>query len=211
MQCCYKRIRILGFSVSFASPGLRSLVLRSTVYTYPLHSYICVTYYTVVQILYICTQLYFNILFISFVDQSPADPSNSPPDYYELFPDKSSSRPPHNAPTVPVSLSAPTAPVRLTAPVRSTAATHGSNLTTIRHPLVDAVVTHDNAPTVPIPLTTSTDPDRSSTLHSSSFTTIRHPPVNAVVTQAPPSRSNFYGVNPPVNEVCLKQLANYLC
>ena len=24
MQCCYKRIRILGFSVSFGSPGLRS-------------------------------------------------------------------------------------------------------------------------------------------------------------------------------------------
>ena len=35
MQCCYKRIRILGFSVSFGFPGPRSLVLGSTVYTYP--------------------------------------------------------------------------------------------------------------------------------------------------------------------------------
>ena len=36
MQCHYKRIRILGFSVSFGSPGPQSLVLGSTIYTYPL-------------------------------------------------------------------------------------------------------------------------------------------------------------------------------
>ena len=36
MQCCHKRIRILGFSVSFGFTGPRSLVLGSTIYTYPI-------------------------------------------------------------------------------------------------------------------------------------------------------------------------------
>ena len=140
------------------------------------------------------------MLFFSFVDQSSSDPhNNSPPDYYELFPGGISSHPPDNAPAVPISLATPTDPVR------SSAAMHSSSFTTIRYPVVTAVVTQP--PTVTIPVTTPTDPVRSSAMQNSSFETIRHPPVNAIVTYIPPSRSHLCDID-PVNEVCL---VIYLC
>ena len=139
------------------------------------------------------------MLFVLSVDQSPADPyHDSPPDYYELYGNGSSSCPSGNAPAVRIPLATPTDPVR------PSAAIHSSSSTTIIYPVVTAVVTQP--PTVTIPVATPTDPVRSSAMHNSSFTAVRHPPVNAEVTQIPPSASHLNDVNDvnPVNghEVC---------
>ena len=76
------------------------------------------------------------MLFTLSVDQSPADPyHDSPPDYYELYGNESSSCPSGNAPAVCIPLATPTDPVR------PSAAIHSSSSTTIIYPVVTAEVT----------------------------------------------------------------------